>query len=411
MTSPFQGTLLDLLDLLYRDWILPNENHLPSYHDWLFQHQSQPLCPIRTFKGNQARGSILNHANQNFIIVDNEPLAWVYKHFTQTPGGPLPQSIGEGITNGQINASWSLENKANLNNAKAGGVSSNFRDHGIWLAHIHDASNGLAVNNPSLYEERFWRYICLYNIFPWPSPKRTRQVITSSPFNLPKKADLSGIPKIQNIMWCFLKSRLSTQQTKILSFERKITNGFQCQSSWEEEAKKIQIDVTPLIFQSLEKRIQKVTPAPTTNGCIPFVPNQNPYTDVDDLASDLFDWVSDSKLRALQIDGKCARESNPKGIINIELDIFPSVQDNVNQYDRGGNVIATSQLNLTQFNGKYQINGDTKTTAVEEFLKLYNQFSSTDLADMFEPAITGTGRLKLNLSGSGGASGFYMYKK
>jgi|GEM_PF-7119760 len=446
-TTPFEGSLSELLQILSSSW-MPSQENLEAFESWLGRQLEfkENVFPIRKFSPSMAkRGTLQSIDGRHFVAVDNEPLAFFYEiaRRSQLDSFLEGRSLVELIKGKAIPLSWSLdaplEGQLKGFEVKTGGVSAEFRDHGILLAHIQDAAQGQSSGTFSDYEKRFFASLSAFNIMPWPSIRVTTQEITSGFDSIPggNPKDLSGMPTIQNAFRAFVEKRFSESESYKKHHARIYGEGqlpsAQDLSAALDRAQQIKIRISPknknlptaMSVPKSQRTVQVPAALPDNTAAIgyPFDTQENQYKNLESLIGDLRGWATDLANAAVQLDGSVISNSNPKPWIYFEVSNFPGTQVSVPQFSQGRNQtqIGTRLMRLSDFNGTYRIHGDTKKSAILELLRLFDSLpveqgshkeedpSSIDAAQLFQPALTHSWNKKLNLAWFDGANGFYAY--
>ena len=130
------------------------------------------------------------------------------------------------------------------------------------------------------------------------------------------------------------------------------------------------------------------------------------FNDIPSLVDSLRAWLGGIGAHAVQLDGLSG--SNPRKWITFDVDVFAPGQIQVPRYNKASRFIDWHAQDGVSFNGKYKFHGDAKVDAIRDFITHYD--SGAPLVDLFCPALTEKGNLKLNRAGTVGAAGFYCYR-
>ncbi len=427
VTTPFEGNLLSLLELLDHDWA-PRISEMLRFHRWLSDQSSgnQDLYPLRKFSpSHENRGEILQHYGVRSVPVDNEPLVYIYEALKNRPRSIhalYTDSLEQALTSGRLPISWKLEagRATTWSGAKVGGVATDFRKHGILLAHVLDAANQLPFHNRADLNVRFFRTLSPIFIFPWPSSRRTSQKILPGTPLTANRADLSGDPRIQEILFAFIQSKFSgalgQDFVKCCGDVGLLPN---LPKDWHSLASSTLVSIQPKSNRTATHR-NPTQAQMAQQGChsphafIPTPTGGTEYHSLPELMQDLRTWAFDTNNTAVQLCGCQQAHNNPRPSFRLRTDCFADQTQPV-PVITGTAQIVTQWIssNLSDFNGLYKIHQDTKREAIQSLIRLFDIAQSeeeTSLCQIFDPAYRENGEMKLNLAQSGGAKGFYCYK-
>lgn len=416
----FAGTLFELLESCNGhsrdDW-----TRLRAHHDWIVGEleRTPNLLPIRKGHTFRERGRVVEVGPRSFLIADNEPLASQFELLLDRRNG-LQGRFGDLLRSGTISASW----KADLPSPglRFRGIKSSFRDRGLKLAHVFDAANGLerieALGRQM--ELRFFRSQSPLNVFLFPSPRVCE--VTVKRGLTPTKSDLGEDPIIRRIALGYLAANLGVAVDRWDLFRCGLRElDLDPLSDWEKMAREIEFETRP------KKKSSGISPIARhvvrQKGASPSASRQSSHAsgvqtrwttaagalEPDEAIQRLRGWLADNP-RAVQLDGRSIKQSNPSQWLHLRVEGF------------AGSKLFTSRYGPAfdgdDYNGIVNFHGDTPVDALRRFIDLFDAAES--LVDMLAPSATYEtralprqgGRIKPKFALKGfadGLEGFFMY--
>jgi hypothetical protein len=140
--EPFEGTLLDLLECC-NGHLAAKGIRVREHHDWVKNELTRTpnLLPIRRGHVHRERGRRIQAGSRTYLVADNEPLASQFE-FLLDQGMRPTGTLEELLTSGRMAASWKAD-LPDVTGLRFRSVSASFRIHGLKLAHVFDAADGL----------------------------------------------------------------------------------------------------------------------------------------------------------------------------------------------------------------------------------------------------------------------------
>ncbi|MBI2522462.1 MAG: hypothetical protein HYV97_18725 [Bdellovibrio sp.] len=414
-STPFSGTLLELLELCWEH--MPDDAVCRDAHHWV---EEQPkiagnLLPVRKFSpAHSSRGQICVCGSLRFIPTDNEPLAGLYKLWTQ---GQVPsEPIGVMLRKRIIPASWNCDVISN-DGLRFSGVSSPFRDHGLKLAHISDAALGIQgqVDGQSI-TVRFLRSLSPLNVFLFPSHRQVVcSVVKASDGRMPTRRDWAEDALIRGVAFGWLLDKLSySSATNFFSKWADLAPDL----NWKQVAAGTIVTVKPKSGVPMgvssdgtpnKKMATGTNTKPLYSTACPQYSNGEALS-FDEAIDVLRKWRMGCPA-SVQLDGKS--ENNPKRWFHFKVEGYSSPQDDFQS--RYG-----VQFTGSDYNGIVNFHGDTKSDKIDEFIRYVD--AADDYRDVLRPSATyefttkpqdkPTSAIKPKFSLKGyneGVDGFFLY--
>jgi hypothetical protein len=194
----FKGALLQLLRTELAPY-LPTPAALVEGQRWVLDQQERPdaLLPLRAFKAHRERGVAFGI----FLPVDNEPLVETFARLLEGWTPPSSATFKTLLQSGELPVSWCAPSAPEGYRARA--ANAPFREKGILLAHVFDASPRGQGDDALICARRYALAMNPLNVAPWPGHRRSSQLVTDAgPLQgqLRGGRDLSGDPVIQEIL-------------------------------------------------------------------------------------------------------------------------------------------------------------------------------------------------------------------
>lgn len=411
-TDTFSGSLLDLFELCWEE-MLDAKTHLTAHRFLITQptiHQN--ILPLRKFAPDYSeRGKLWAIENFQFLPVDNEPLAFLYK--TWKSGGVANKTLGDMLRGREIPASWSCDARDG-SGMRFSGVSTPFRDHGLKLAHLSDAAIGI---DPSLSTRsiilRFMRSLSPLNVFLFPNFRQVEfKLLRSSENWKPTRADWAEDRWLRSVALSWLMDKLvSANSSELTQIMADFGPGLSPNPNWRQAAAKTEITVTPrVLLTRMQYCAEALITRPDSTARSDAARPKNTATkplEVDEAVELLRVWRQDHP-EATQLDG--GTKSNPSEWMHIRVEGYSSPRDDFQSCH--GPVIRGHE-----YNGVVNFHGDAKTDAIDRFITLIDEAES--YRDVLRPSATfknqtlRTGssvKPKFALHGySDSVEGFYLY--
>lgn len=401
----FKGTLKELLDECNPH--LSDERVVKTFlgaHAWLisqFDDVNENIYPVRKFKKFNSRGAleVFEKKNSHFMPVDNEPFCYFYADWLKNKF--VNKNIKELFEAKVVPASWNCDSKNN-SNMKFCGVSTEFRDNGLKLAHINDAGilEGDLQNltSSAAIKIRFLRSLSPLNVFLFPN---YRNCTFKSNYN-PSRKDWAEDSEIRQIALSFLVSKMKISKEMLQVFFPQLI----FMNDWEERADGIIIEVTPrsiIKSKSINKRINNnpLRNIPTTQN---YFSKSNQVYSINDAIEKYKTWRN-LNPEVYRLDGKNPGDpSNPSAWLKFS----------VCGYDNTYSFTAENGQTFfgDDYNGVVNFHGDARCEKIDDFVELFEQVE--DYRDILVPFSTqirkGAVRPKFGLRGyEEKVDGFYLY--
>lgn len=380
----FKGSLNELLEECNPH--LSDSKVIESFneaHVWLidqFDNVNNNIIPVRKFQSYKNRGQLesFENSSSHFMPVDNEPFCFFYAEWIEKKSHN--DSLRILFKTKKVSASWNCDG-GDKNEMKFSGVSTEFRDNGLKLAHIYDAGilEGAVQNSKSndAIKTRFLRSLSPLNVFLFPSCRCCK--ITSSNYNL-RINDWAEDQKIRQIALSFLISKLKIPKDSLSIFLPQFT----FLEGWEELAKSIDVAVSPKSIKRHNKPADKINiknerksktmaSAKTVsqevvkiNSC----PKTKKNSSIDNMINVYKEWRK-SFPEAYRLDGK--EKSCTGGSAEWLHFLAEGYTANDSFISRYG-----AKFLGDDYNGDVNFHGDTPCEKMDEFIELY------ELADAYQ---------------------------
>jgi hypothetical protein len=403
-TQRFRGTLYELFGICSK--LGPDKDATRAADDWVLEqlHHESALLPIRKHSGFPQRGNRCRIGSIEYIAVDNEPLAYLFESLSGRLGtNPLKFTFFDLLTRKIMPASWNCDWPDAKSEFRFCGVTTEFRKHGLKLAHIEDAGK-----NDLGWEKRYLRSMLPSNVFLFPS-KRVVVWSASGP----------GVEQIRNKDWCedvfvrrlalgWMADRLGAEYLE----KRRITLSHDLSSidNWEKTSRGIIVETRPMVEQNASVQVE-LSPLHSMNtpnigfnagGALPKRPKKS-AVDLDTSIAELRSWRE--KFRHIgQVNGRAGND--PSRWYHISIGGYRDGADDYYAEE------TDAQFFGSDYNGIVNFHGDAKSAAIDRMIDLCD--SAEDFHDILVPSATtprnGAQRPKFALKGYEDAvEGFFLY--
>lgn len=366
----FSGSLFGLLQTL--EPFLPPKAALIAAQKWILQQCETPdaLLPVRVF-GRRPRGVAFGR----FIAVDNEPVAELYARLSD---GWEPTSNFETLFSADVlPVSWNAPDALTRYHARP--ARTRFRERGILLAHVFDASKNIGGDDEATCLTRYARTMNPVNVVPWPAHKRTIQVITDAgPVREQLRGggrnphkDLSCEPVIQQILGGWMAEHVGglddpNATTWLVSARG---DASETMRNWRRLAEIMRVHISPKIASGTAESGPSVDAR--ASGALP-----------------LEEFIEELALLAAARRHDSSAASTLGSSRTLNATFFTD--------------------DLAEFNVKYTLAGDSKLAAVERLVDAVRNTREEDEAwTLFSPVKDGDKR-RLRFAGETDAKGLYL---
>ena len=403
-TQCFRGTLFDLFGICSE--LGPDKDAIRSADEWVLEqllHESA-LLPVRKYSGFPQRGKRCRVGRIEYIAVDNEPLAYFFESISGRLGtNPLKHSFFDLLTRKIMSASWNCDWPEAKTKFRFSGISTEFRNHGLKLAHIEDAGK-----NDLEWEKRYLRSMLPSNVFLFPS---TRVVVWN--------AKGSGAERIRAKDWCedeFIRRLALGWMTDRLGAEylekRQIafSHDLSALDNWEKISHEMIVETKPMIEQKVSVQadlppshpLKTLSNGVNAGGALPKRSKKSAI-DLDTAVAELKSWRQRFP-RVGQINGQAGNDPSPW--YHFHIDGYLNGADDYYAQETNTKFLGT------EYNGIVDFHGDAKSEAIDRMIELWE--NAEDIRDILVPSATkprnGRQRPKFALKGYEDAvEWFYLY--